>query len=283
MVVVIGWRGLPGMPDEPQHVKQGRVMEPVLDALGLPWTVLPQEDDAAGRCLDEAVAVALQCRTPYLLLASAGTFADSGSDASGLLRDRSLPSREEALVELVAALGPEPVVVATTGMLSRELFEHRSRTGSNAVDFLTIGGMGHAASIALGLANTTRDREVWCLDGDGALLMHLGGLAVIADHAPATYFHAVFNNGVHDSVGGQRTSIDVVDIPSAVQAVGYRAAITAIPCHLADAVATLRARGGPALMEIHVRPGARPDLGRPTHSPAQGKRNLMARLGSEPG
>src|SRR5690606_34909581 len=113
-------------------------------------------------------------------------------------------SREDALISMADAVGSDVIIVSTTGMLSRELFEHRKRTGqSGERDFLTVGGMGHASSIALGIAKREAEREVWCFDGDGALLMHLGGLAVIADHAPRTFFHVVFNNGVHDSVGGQ--------------------------------------------------------------------------------
>jgi phosphonopyruvate decarboxylase len=165
-------------------------------------------------------------------------------------------------------------------MLSRELFEHRERTcGEGGRDFLTVGGMGHACSIALGIAMQERDREVWCFDGDGALLMHMGSLAVIADHAPPSYFHVVFNNGVHDSVGGQPTSIGTVDVAAAARALGYRyAASTDDPGVLAKEVAAMRAHGGPSLLELRVRPGNRRDLGRPTRTPAESKRAFMAAL-----
>jgi phosphonopyruvate decarboxylase len=141
--------------------------------------------------------------------------------------------------------------------------------------------MGHASSIALGIALNEPDREVWCFDGDGALLMHLGSLAVIADHAPANFFHAVFNNGVHDSVGGQPTSISKVDVPAVATALGYRrASAVPDPESLGRAVARLRGHGGPALVELRVRPGNRPDLGRPTRTPAESKRAFMAALGA---
>ena len=192
-----------------------------------------------------------------------------------------LATREEALTAMVAAVGDDPIIVSTTGMLSRELFEYRVRTGGDGSrDFLTVGGMGHASSIALGVAMNEPQREVWCFDGDGALLMHMGSLAVIADHAPATYFHVVFNNGVHDSVGGQPTSIDRVDISAVARATGYRyAASTSDITSLPEQVAALRAQGGPSMLEIKVRPGNRPDLGRPTRSPAESKRAFMAALG----
>jgi phosphonopyruvate decarboxylase len=174
------------------------------------------------------------------------------------------------------------VIVSTTGMLSRELFELRAQAGGGggSRDFLTVGGMGHASSIALGVAMQEPEREVWCFDGDGALLMHLGSLAVIADHAPPGYFHAVFNNGVHDSVGGQPTSIERVDVAAAARALGYRfAATTGELRSLPATVAALRGHGGPGLLELRVRPGHRRDLGRPTRTPAQSKRAFMAALG----
>ncbi len=281
MVLLVGWRGQAGVKDEPQHVKQGRVMEALLGALELPWTVLPHEDDAAEQCLKEAVETAQARSCPYVVLVEKGTFAevevaDDGPPAAAA----TLPSREEALEALVDAIGDDTINVSTTGMLSRELFEHRERTGgSGERDFLTVGGMGHASSIALGVALQEPDREVWCLDGDGALLMHLGSLAVIADHGPANYLHVVFNNGVHDSVGGQPTSVDVVDIPAVAQAAGYRwAAATSDLASLADHVAAMREHKGPALLELKVRPGNRPDIGRPTRTPAQSKQRFMSGL-----
>lgn len=277
MLVVVGWRGQPGVPDEPQHVKQGRVMQPLLDALELPWAVLPAEPEAAERCLTSAIATAVERCCSYLLLVEKGTFGEPTATAA-TPAPPGRASREEALTALVESVGDGVVIVSTTGMLSRELFEHRVRTGGDGSrDFLTVGGMGHACSIALGIATQEGDREVWCFDGDGALLMHTGSLAVIADHAPANYFHVVFNNGVHDSVGGQPTSINKVDLAAAARAFGYRyAASTDDLGVLAKEVAALRAHGGPSLLELRVRPGNRPDLGRPTRTPAQSKRAFMA-------
>lgn len=293
MLLIVGWRGQAGVPDEPQHVAQGHVMAPLLDALELPWAVLPKEPAEAEQCLKDAVATAVAHSGPYVLMVEKGSFGEATARPAPVPGE-GLPSREEALVALVVAVGPEAVIVSTTGMLSRELFEHRERTGTSGErDFLTIGGMGHASAIALGVAlgeeglrgassggASRREpaREVWCLDGDGALLMHLGGLAVIADYAPPTFFHVVFNNGVHDSVGGQPTSIGRVDVPAAARALGYVYALTADLGSLTDAVAALRSHGGPSLLELRVRPGNRPDLGRPTRTPAQSKQAFMTAL-----
>jgi phosphonopyruvate decarboxylase len=278
MLIIIGWRGQTGVKDEPQHVKQGRVMEPLLDAAGVPWAVLPRDAGEAEQCVKNAIATAVERSCPYVLMVEKDTFAEPAAKPASVPSD--LPSREEALTALVEAVGDDAVIVSTTGMLSRELFEYRVRTGTDGErDFLTVGGMGHASSIALGVAMSEPEREVWCFDGDGALLMHMGSAAVIADHAPATYFHVVFNNGVHDSVGGQPTSIDKVDVAAAALAMGYRhAASTSDLATLPEQVAALRAHGGPSLLELRVRPGNRPDIGRPTRSPRESKRAFMSAL-----
>ena len=280
MVVIVGWRGQPGVRDEPQHVKQGRVMGTLLDALGLPWTVLPHEPAAAETTMTEAVKTAVEAETPYVVLVEKGTFAEPTSSVSEELIVQHLPTREDALVAMADAVGTDAIIVSTTGMLSRELFEYRERTGQPGErDFLTVGGMGHASSIALGIAKREPEREVWCFDGDGALLMHLGSLAVIADHAPPTYLHVVFNNGVHDSVGGQPTSVGIVDIPATARALGYRyAASTGDIERIPDLVADLRGHRGPSLLELKVRPGNRPGIGRPTRTPAESKRAFMKAL-----
>jgi phosphonopyruvate decarboxylase len=278
MVVLVGWRGRPGVKDEPQHVKQGRVQEALLDAVDLPWAVLPGEPDAAATALEHAVATAVERSAPYFLLVEKGTF---GKGAKAPAETPDLPTREDALIAAATAVGEGAAIVSTTGMLSRELFEYRRRdgVGGGDRDFLTVGGMGHASSIALGVALAEPEREVWCFDGDGALLMHLGSLAVVADHAPATFFHIVFNNGVHDSVGGQPTSIGAVDVARAARALGYRhAASTDDLAALPEQVAAMRAAGGPALLELRVRPGGRGDLGRPTRTPAESKAAFMAAL-----
>jgi phosphonopyruvate decarboxylase len=275
MLLLVGWRGQPGVKDEPQHVKQGRVMTDLVEAMGLPYAVLPTDPEEADAALETAVATATEQLTPYVLLVEKGTFADAAGDDAAPATD--LASREEALIATAEAIGEGPIIISTTGMLSRELFEHRERSGTDpSRDFLTVGGMGHASSIALGVALQEPEREVWCLDGDGALLMHGGTLAVIADHAPRNYLHVVFNNGVHDSVGGQPTSIHTVDVPALARASGYRhAAHVENLADIPEAIAELRRHDGPGLLEIRVRPGNREGIGRPTRTPAQSKAAFM--------
>jgi predicted dehydrogenase len=237
----------------------------------------PGAPAAAENTVADALATAVERSAPFFLLVEKGTFAD-GAKVKADTPD--LPSREDALIAAATAVGDDAAIVSTTGMLSRELFEYRRREGQDGDrDFLTVGGMGHASSIALGVAMAEPEREVWCFDGDGALLMHMGTLAVIADHGPRTFFHIVFNNGVHDSVGGQPTSIGQVDVAKAALASGYRyAASTGDLDSLAEEIARMRDAGGPALLELTVKPGNRKDIGRPTRTPAEAKAAFMAAL-----
>lgn len=281
MLLLVGWRGQPGTSDEPQHMKQGQMMEPLLDALDLPWSTLPSDRDEALACLAEALGEATERSSPYVLLVEKQTFAPFEQSPPPTVDQNRLASREEALVALLDATNDEAVFVVTTGMLGRELYEYRESSGSPADrDFLTVGGMGHCCSIALGVAQQRPNREIWCLDGDGSALMHLGSLAVIGNQAPENLIHVVFNNGVHDSVGGQPTVMNTVELPKAALALGYRHASSVSDIStLVDVVSELRARPGPSLIDLHVRPGNRAGIGRPDRTPAQAKTAFMAGLG----
>ena len=271
MVVIVGWRGQPGVKDEPQHITQGRVQEDLIRAMDLPYRIVPHDPTDAEETVRTAVAEAIERQTPFVLLVEKDTF--SKAAASPTTAPLGTASREEALATLIDQIGTDRIIVGTTGMLSRELFELRVANGSDAsLDFLTVGGMGHASSIALGVDLVEDERETWCLDGDGALLMHMGTLALIAERGSARFFHVVVNNGVHDSVGGQPTAIETIDIPAVALACRYRwAKATDQVQDLTGLVGEMRAAGGPALLEVRVRPGARSDLGRPTRTPTESR------------
>lgn len=269
MLLLVGWRGRPGEHDEPQHVQMGRVTLETLAAIGVRSSELPDATEAANDVLTRAVADARQRRAPHALVVKKGVFDSYELQQAGV--SPYLLSREEAIEKVVAALSPATCVVATTGMPSRELFEIREKRGEpHASDFLTVGGMGHASQIALGVALAKKDRPVVCLDGDGAVLMHMGALTTIGSLAPANYRHVVLNNGAHDSVGGQPTVAFQVDLCTIARASGYKKAIVATTAaELDTALAELFAGPGPALLEIRVKKGARKDLGRPTQLPAE--------------
>ncbi len=275
LLLMIGWRGEPGRKDEPQHVKMGKITLGALENLGIPHEVLPVDDAAAAAAITTAVAHAKENRTPYALVVRKGTFAEYE-----LQRDDPAPypmAREDALALILDALEPGTPVVSTTGMASREVFELRKKRGeSHDSDFLTVGSMGHCSQIALGAALCRPGRDLLCIDGDGATLMHLGGLTTIGQVATANFKHVVINNGAHDSVGGQPTVGFDIDLCAIAKACGYRAALRA------DDAESLKARlpelvvaRGPALLEVRVHKGARPDLGRPTNPPGFTKQQFM--------
>jgi phosphonopyruvate decarboxylase len=283
MLLLIGWRGEPGRHDEPQHLRQGELTLPLLAAIGVAHDVLPEEETAAAEALRQTLASARARSAPQALVVRAGTFtANAAATAeSGFAR---LPlSRAEAIRIVAGALPASAAIVATTGMASRELYEHRVTEGAEpGRDFLTVGSMGHASQIALGMALARADRIVCCLDGDGAVLMHMGALAIIGSRRPRRFIHVVLNNGAHDSVGGQPTAAREVDLRAVARACGYaRTERVKTEAHLRSALAEAMHVLGPVFIEVHVRPGACPGLGRPQTSPRENKEAFMRRLGRE--
>lgn len=273
VLLVIGWRGKPGVHDEPQHVKQGKVTTSLLDTMGIPYTILAKEEDQAGIQIKHAVEFMRQTKECYALIIEKDTF-DTYTLQNKTENDLTL-SREEAIQMVASAIGEKDVIVSTTGMISRELFEYRTMKGQgHERDFLTVGSMGHASQIALGIALEKPDRRVWCFDGDGATIMHMGGLAIVASKEPDNFIHVVFNNGAHDSVGGQPTVGLSIHLPAVAKAVGYKAAMSvASKEELEKQLSSLR--NGPVLLEVRVKKGNRKDLGRPTTTPIQNKEAFM--------
>lgn len=277
-LLLVGWRGEPGVHDEPQHRMQGRVMCATLDALEIEHAVLPDDPARAIATLSRAVATTKTALRPFALIVRKGIF------EAYKLKKRSADAyalrREDALKLVLDSLVANEVVVSTTGMTSREVFEHREATGGgHARDFLTVGCMGHASQIAMGVAMAKPGRLVYCLDGDGAVLMHMGSLAVIGSSGRDNIRHIVVNNGAHDSVGGQPTVGFAIDLPAIARACGYRwvRAVSSL-AEMPGALAELKSAVGPALLEIRVNKGSRSDLGRPTTTTHDNKRDFMAYL-----
>ena len=282
VLLVIGWRGKPGAHDEPQHVKQGKVTTGLLNVMGIDYTVLSKEEDKAEAQIKKAVAFMQATKQCYAIVIEKDTFEDY--KLQNVEVNNLTMSREEAIKIVAAALGEKDCIVSTTGMISRELFEYRAAMNQgHERDFLTVGSMGHASQIALGIAMAKTDRKVWCFDGDGAAIMHMGSMAIVANKAPKNYVHVVFNNGAHDSVGGQPTVGLKIDLPAVAKAVGYKAAISVsskeeLEKELSTLNSQLSTLGGPILIEVQVRKGNRKDLGRPTTTPIQNKEALMSFL-----
>ena len=277
VLLLIGWRGRPGVHDEPQHVKQGKVTTGLLNTMGINFDVLSKEEDKAEKQIAKAID-ALKKKDVYALVIEKDTFEDY--KLQNVEKNDLTMSREEAIQTVAAALGEKDCIVSTTGMISRELFEYRAAMNQgHERDFLTVGSMGHASQIALGIAMAKPDRKVWCFDGDGAAIMHMGSMAIVANKAPKNYVHVVFNNGAHDSVGGQPTVGLKIDLAKIAEAVGYTRTISvSLESQLAPALETFKSIDGPVLLEIKVKKGNRKDLGRPTTTPIQNKEALMSFL-----
>ena len=277
VLLLIGWRGRPGVHDEPQHVKQGKVTTGLLNVMGINYEVLAKDEDKAEKQIVKAIK-ALQNKEVFALVIEKDTF-EEYKLKNVEVNDLTM-SREEAIQTVAAALDEKDCIVSTTGMISRELFEYRTTMNQgHERDFLTVGSMGHASQIALGIALAQPERRVWCFDGDGAAIMHMGSMAIVANKAPKNYVHVVFNNGAHDSVGGQPTVGLKIDLPAVAKAVGYKATYT-VDSKAALNVILSEAKNleGPVLIEIKVKKGNRKDLGRPTTTPIQNKEVLMAFL-----
>jgi phosphonopyruvate decarboxylase len=274
-LLVIGWRGeiLDGtqLHDEPQHVTQGRITLDLLDCLAIPHAVLGAGStdfgDVVGRLIDQARA---QSR-PVALVMRKGTFTPDHAEAPAALYSLT---REDAL-QAVAALPGEAVVVCTTGKASRELYEIRvaARIEPDR-DFLTVGSMGHALQIAAGIALARPEKIVVCIDGDGALLMHMGGMTTSA--ALPNLVHVVIDNGTHESVGGQPTKGFALDMPALARSCGYATALRADDrAEIGRAIAKALATGRSTFLEIRTTSSSRNDLGRPKSAPKDAKRGFM--------
>ena len=277
VIFVIGWRGEPGVHDEPQHIYQGEVTCRLLEDMGIAYTIVSPDT------------------TPEELQEKAEEFRKvlaEGKDAAYVIRKGALSygekvtysnaftmKREDIIRHITEVSGSDPII-STTGKASRELFEIRTANGqTHGSDFLTVGSMGHCSSIALGAAVQKPDTRFWCIDGDGAALMHMGALAVIADCAPKNLIHIVINNGAHETVGGQPTVLKGISVAEAAKRCGYPYTVRVTNFEDLDKELRLaKERGELSLIEVECAIGARDDLGRPTTTALENKQNFMEYL-----
>lgn len=277
MLLLIGWRGEPNKKDEPQHKKQGLITVEILELLGIHYKVLDENtsNDEMKLILKKAYDYMIKNSEPYALVIKKDTF-EEYKLKNNIVTNFEM-TREEAIEIIVKNMNEEAVIVSTTGMASRELFELREKYKENHnKDFLTVGSMGHASQIAFGIALGNKDKEVYCIDGDGALLMHLGGLAIIGNRQPVNFRHILINNGAHDSVGGQETVGLKINALAIGEACGYKKCYSCSTREdLIKLSKELNDTNGPVLFEIKVKKGARKDLGRPTTTPIENKEAFM--------
>ncbi len=277
VVFVVGWRGEPGVKDEPQHAYQGLVTLRLLEDMDIKTFVVGKETTGEElRAAMDGFRALLSAGKDVAFVIRKGALEYSGK---AVYKNSCSMRREEIIRHIVKASGGDPVV-STTGKASRELFETRAANGQgHEYDFLTVGSMGHSSSIALGVATFSHGRRVWCIDGDGAVLMHMGALAVIGANRPKNLVHVVINNGAHETVGGMPTVAGSVDLPAVASACGYPYAVSVDSFEALDAeLGKAKARGELSFIEVKCSIGAREDLGRPTSTPIENKKSFMAYL-----
>ena len=277
ILLIISWRGKPGVKDEPQHRRMGENMEPILRTFGVQYSIFDME---SLRSIMEAATKSLNAGHPYALLLRKGNLEPYSilkrpSDGAGLL------SRSEAIQLISDHFGRNAVYFATTGKTSRELYVLRDIShDDHSRDFLNVGGMGFVSSLALGFALRS-DKRTIVLDGDGSVLMHLGNLATIGHYRPPNIIHFILDNNSHDSVGGLATVSETVDFARIAEGAGYRRALTVASSNeLNCALTEVTGQQGPTLIRVKVRKGASPDMPRPSMSPQDRKTLLMARFSS---
>lgn len=273
MLIVIGWRGEPGVHDEPQHVKQGKVTLELLKAMGIEYDIL--SDDYVCQ-IDKATEYMKKYSKPYALVIRKGVFSDYS-----LQKEKSNYSltREEALGVILNKLTDRDMIVSTTGKTSREIFELReANKQGHGNDFLTVGSMGHTASIAYGVALGT-DKNVWCIDGDGSFIMHMGSLAVVESKPLANFKYILNDNNSHESVGGQPTCSKSIDIPKVLLGLGFKDVIVASTIlEIELGMERMKKEENVALV-LKTKQGSRDDLGRPTKTPIENKDAFMKKIG----
>ena len=275
MLVMIGWRGEPGVNDEPQHIKQGKVQLKLLDSMDIPYDVISKDDNQFEVKIAKIVKIAKSQNRPAVILIKKGVFEKYSVEIKKLEDNRM--NREQALEIVLDNLDSNAIIVSTTGKTSREVFEIREKKKQgHEQDFLTVGSMGHCSAIALGIAIAKPNREVVCIEGDGSMLMHLGSLTSIASLRPKNFRHIIMNNEVHESVGGQDTAAKKLDLSAIVDAVGGSKMFKAdSPAELKKNIPAFITCSGPSFLEVKIQPGSRKDLGRPTIKPSANKVNFM--------
>lgn len=276
-IFVVGWRGEPGVHDEPQHIYQGEVTVKLLEDMDISTFIIGKgttEEDARKVMEGFRKRLAEGKQVGFVVRKGALEY----DNAPEYKNDNKL-IREDIVRHIIDVTGEDPIV-STTGKTSRELFELRvARDETHGHDFLTVGSMGHSSSIALGVALHKPDKKVWIIDGDGAMLMHMGAMALIGSYAPRNVVHIVVNNSSHESVGGQPTVAENLDIVKIAEGCGYPNVVSVDTMEALDeALAAAKSRDELSFIEVKSAIGARADLGRPTTTARENKEHFMEEL-----
>jgi len=256
MLLLIGWRGQGNTePNHPQHKLQGEITTSLLDILHIPYVILTDSDEEFEKNVKKAVAYCRETRGIYAFVAPKGVMADP--DKPNNVDDTYPLSREEAIEVILDHMPEDTIFSATTGRATRELFFLREKRGeTKAHDFLNVGSMGHASSVALGIALST-DRPVVALDGDSAAIMHMGAMTMVSKVKAPNFLHVILNNGAHESVGGQPSAGHLLDWTKIAEGCGYATVHHPVTTReeLIEAIATLRDCGKASFIDCRIHKG----------------------------
>ncbi|AGK51028.1 phosphonopyruvate decarboxylase [Burkholderia thailandensis MSMB121] len=300
-LLIVTWRGQPGVPDEPQHALMGPITPAMLDTMEIPWETFPTQADAIGPALDRAIAHMDATGRPYALVMQKGSVAPYALEHAAMPERRAhvaaratpraaapsaWPTRHDALARIVARTPADSTaVLASTGFCGRELYALDDRPNQ----LYMVGSMGCVTPLALGLALARPDLTVVALDGDGAALMRMGAFATLGAYGPSNLVHLLLDNGAHESTGGQATVSQYVSFANVAAACGYATAIEGDDLGVLDAAldaaragAQAAKQGGAHFARLSIRTGVPDGLPRPTVTPVDVKTRLMRHLGATP-
>ena len=277
VIFLIGFRGEPFINDEPQHIFQGEITLRLLEDMDISYFLIDKnttEEQLKDKMVDFNMALKEGKSVAFVAKKDALTSNKS------IKYFNKFPLNREEVISCLAEVSGKDIVVSTTGKISRELYEIREKKGQkHGFDFLTVGSMGHSSSIALGIASFKPQRKIWCIDGDGAALMHLGAMAILGEKAPENLVHIIINNAAHESVGGMPTAAEKIDFPSLVKSLGYKYAVSVSTMEeLKKELQNAKVRDELSLIEIKCSLGSRSDLGRPTKTPKENKLAFIEEL-----
>lgn len=277
MLFIIGWRGEPGIHDEPQHIFQGEITLQLLKDMDISYFIVDADttQDVLQMTMTDFRTIFSQGKSAAFVIRK-GAFS---YNVNPEYTNTNILKRED-IIRHITSITEEDPIISTTGKASRELFEIReAEHKEHKYDFLTVGSMGHSSSIALGIAANKPDKKIWCIDGDGAVLMHMGAMAVIGSVKPHNLVHIVINNAAHETVGGMPTVAGNIDLPGIARACGYPYAVCVQSfLELDDELSAAKSRNTLSFIEVKSAIGAREDLGRPTTTAKENKENFMEYL-----
>jgi phosphonopyruvate decarboxylase len=277
VIFIVGWRGEPGVHDEPQHIYQGEVTRKLLDDMEIENSVITTDtmEEELQRTMNHYRDVLAKGKDVAFVVEKGALSYDGKVE----YKNNYTMKREEIIQHIAKATGEDPII-STTGKASRELFETRVANGQeHKYDFLTVGSMGHASSIALGVALNKPEQKIWCVDGDGAAIMHMGAMAVIGANAPKNLVHILINNESHETVGGLPTVAKSADMVGVAKACMYPYAVSVDNFEDLDKeLVAAKERDELSFIEVKSSIGARADLGRPTTTALENKENFMEYL-----